>query len=388
MTKRRILLFQLTILVMGIAGAGRIRAADLLQTAEATFRNDNFEYEYKSAAVHLQDLWVVVGLRPRGQTEVPQQFHMWKVDSQGKSLNQINVSAISPSNHPQEKYSHLHDLVTLKDGKLALLAETGKETDLLIFDGNSGQLLTNRPLTLTGSSPYINKTFGSPDGTVTVVGRLGARPLLLKLQSSGKIASQVTVQDKEVEVFVDAVELTDRTFMLLGEHLSGTGQIITWIGHVTAGGDILYSSTFSGHDGSISCDADGHNCTVVYASAGTGGWNISIRTFAENRLSADQINLFSGIRTNSKFRLAMGADESVFVIGANAKNRLWMARINRSGKILTSLTFEEQATKWQRVWNYGLLTTAHDFIVPFTEFVVGNEMEQREIVKILWLRPS
>jgi len=50
MTKRRILLFQLTILVMGIAGAGRIRAADLLQTAEATFRNDNFEYEYKSAS--------------------------------------------------------------------------------------------------------------------------------------------------------------------------------------------------------------------------------------------------------------------------------------------------------------------------------------------------
>ena len=84
----------------------------------------------------------------------------------------------------------------------------------------------------------------------------------------------------------------------------------------------------------------------------------------------------------------MGADESVFVIGANAKNRLWMARINRSGKVLASLTFEEQATKWQRVWNYGLLTTSHDFIVPFTEFVVGNEMEQREIVKILWLRPS
>ena len=375
--------FATTLVVATMTGA----AEPFQVLSEGTFRSSDYEYEYKSSTLRQQDLWVVVGLRVRGQLSGSQQYQIWKLDSKGKKLAEVDLNALTPTGRPQDKYLRSYDIGTLKNGNIALLAETrASQVGCLVFDGSSAKPIVNRLIEPALFSPFISKVFPASDGDLMAIGRSGDRGLMLKLHPSGEIAERASIGNGDPTVLTDGWELADHTLALLGEHLDEAGQTTMWIGRTTLNGEVLYKDTFSGHDGTITYDSSSRLLTLIYASAGTSGWNMSLRTFMDSLSPAGQYSLLSGIRINTRFRVASIGNGSIFAVGASARNRLWMARINQRGEVLSSFTFEEPGVRWQRLWNYDLLSTPTELVIPFSELLVGDDLEQRQVLKILRLR--
>ena len=382
----RLLLLAIVLVTAGMATP--IVSSDTLQRlSEATFRSDDFEYEYGSSTLRQANMWVVVGLRARGQLGGPQQFQIWKLDPAGKKVAQIDFNAITPTGNSQEKYLRVYDLATLKNGDIGLLAgtESGK-IGFLVFNGDSAQLVTNRILEQPNANTFISKVFTADDGDLIAIGRSGIQPMILKLRPSGEQANLTLLADADLNVLTDGLELADHSFALLGEHLDDAGKINIWLGRVTLKGQVLNKTSFDGRDGTIIYDNTARNYMVTYLSAGTAAWNVSLRVFADDLTPAGQFSLQSGLKQSMRLGAVPVGDGSIFVVGASAKNQLWMAQVDKVGKIISSSTFEEPNARWQRLWNYDLLSTSAELVIPFTELVVGSEMEQRQVMKILRLR--
>lgn len=366
--------------------AGPPRMESLQPMSQAMFRSDRYEYEYKSGAVRLQDVWLVVGVRARGELGGPQQYQLWKVDAQGKKLREIDLGTTAPLNRSQTGEVRVHDLTGLKSGNLALLIEGNQEAALLLLEGETGQVMATRKVTAIPSGSFINKVLPALDGGMIALGRSGSRGFLLKLRSSGEPDAQAVLDDKDLMVLTDGLELPDHTLMLVGEHIDDTGKVSVWVGRVTAKGDILSKATFAGQGAAISCHGGSPGCAVIYSTRGADGWNISVRSFAENLTLAWQADLLSGIRLVPGLRAIVQADGGLFVAAGNANNRLWTAWLSKGGKIVSSSTFEEPAVQWQRLWNFDVLATPQEFVLPFTELLVGEDKEQRQVLKILRLQ--
>ena len=384
-------MIRLSLLAIVLVTAGMatpiVRSDALQQLSETTFRSDEYEYEYSSSTLGQQNIWVVVGLRARGQLGGPQQFQIWKLDPTGKKLAQIDFNAITPTGKSEDKYLRIYDLATLKNGNIGVLAGTvtGK-IGFLVVNSDSAQLVTNRILELPYANTFISKVFTADDGDLIAIGRSGPQPVILKLRPSGEQANLAFLAEDELNVFTDGLELADHTFALLGEHLDDAGKINIWLGRVTLKGEVLNKTGFVGRDGTIIYDSTARNYMVTYLSAGTAAWNVSLRTFTDDLTPVGQFSLQSGLKQSMRLGAVPVGDGRIFVVGATAKNQLWTAQVDRTGKIISSAIFEEPNARWQRLWNYDLLSTPAELVIPFTELLVGNEMEQRQVMKIIRLR--
>src|ERR1051325_1488336 len=229
----RLFLLAIVLVIAGIA-TPNVSSDTLQRLSETMFRSDDYEYEYSSSTLRQQNIWVVVGLRARGQLGGPQQFQIWKLDPAGKKLAQIDFNAITPTGNSQEKYFRVYDLATLKNGNIGLLAgnENGK-IGFLVFNGDSAQLVTNRILELPYANTFISKVFTADDGDLIAIGRSGIQPMILKLRPSGEQANLTLLADGDLNVLTDGLELPDHAFAFLGEHLDDTGKINIWLGRVT-----------------------------------------------------------------------------------------------------------------------------------------------------------
>jgi hypothetical protein len=321
----------LAFLLLAASSAGAITPANVPQVlsplSETMFRSDAYEYEYKSGVLRSQDLWAVVGVRARGQLGGPQQYQVWKLDAHGKKLRDVDLTGTSPINRSQSTPARVHELIPLKNGNMALLVETDRESALLVFDGESGQVVLNRPLSAISADIFINKVFPAADGGIIAVGRSGGSALLLKLSAGGEVETRVAIDDKELTVLSDGVELPDHTWLLLGEHLDDAGKVSVWLGKATAKGEVLSKTSFSGQGAAISCSGQERDCAVVYATPGSSDWSVSVRIFSETLALASQSDLMAGLKINPRFRIMARTDGSFFVVGGNAKNRLWMASV-------------------------------------------------------------
>lgn len=382
----RLLLLTIVLATAGMA-TPNVNSDTLQRLSETTFRSDDYEYEYSTSTLGQQNIWVVVGLRVRGQLGGPQRFQMWKLDLAGKKLAQIDFDAITPTGNSQEKYLRIYDLATLKNGNIGLLAGTQNgKIGFLVFDGDSAQLVTNRLVELPYANTFISKVFTADDGDLIALGRSGTQPMILKLRPSGEQASLKLLANDDLTVLTDGLELADHTFAFLGERLDDAGKINLWLGRVTLKGEVLNKTSFAGQEGTIVYDNTARNYIVTYVSPGTAAWNVSLRTFTDDLTPAGQFGLQSGLKQSMRLCAVPVGDGTIFVVGATAKNQLWTAQVDKTGKIISSSIFEEPNARWQRLWNYDLLSTSAELVIPFTELLVGNEMEQRQVMKILRLR--
>jgi hypothetical protein len=62
---------------------------------------------------------------------------------------------------------------------------------------------------------------------------------------------------------------------------------------------------------------------------------------------------------------------------------LWVGALSRDGALASSRIFEEPSVQWQRLWNFDLLPAQQEFVIPLTQLIVGNELDQRQVFKVL-----
>jgi hypothetical protein len=350
--------------------------------SDNTFRSDNQEYEYKSSVLRARDLWTVVGVRAHGQLAGPQQYHLWRIDVQGRKLRDIDLTAGSVLDRSQKTGSPSYGLITLNNGKLGLFVGAGGETIFVAIDPETGEAASPQTIKGLPSGSFISKVLQDTGGSVFLMGRSVSRGLLVKLDNRGEIQDSFSITDPDVTVLTDGVSLPDRTFVLLGEHLDDSGKTTLWLARVTEKGEVLQKTKFSGQGGSISC-VSASRCGIIYAVPGTDGWRVLVRATDETLATVWETEIQSGLRINPQWRVMAGANGRFLVAGGNAKQRLWVGALSKEGALMSSRVFEEPSAQWQRLWNFDLLPAEQELVIPFTELLVGKELDQRQVVKLL-----
>jgi hypothetical protein len=148
---------------------------------------------------------------------------------------------------------------------------------------------------------------------------------------------------------------------------------------------VLAKATFAGREGGITHSDRDHSIVVVLSTPTATAWDVSVRAFGENLGPLWKAQLFSGTKTMVPFRIVPAPSEGFLVAGATTKNVLWTAQIDRAGQVQWTREHPEENAVWQMVWNQGLAATSKEWVIPFTELVVGKEMEQRQVIRLLRL---
>jgi hypothetical protein len=369
-----------------------IAALPLLAGAQdfqsAAFRSDRYEYELKSAALREGNLWLAVGLRPKGNLGGAQQYQLWQLDPQRKKRMQVDLGSIAIEKQGGDACRKVYDLAITRSGDLAALveSESGKLA-LLVFSSSTNELIVNRAVRTSRRDLFFNKLRTTADGDLLAIGRTGDEAFLLKLRPNGEIAAETIVHDKELAIALDVVEIND-TYVLAGAHLKPTGESNLWIGRVNAKGDVLSRTVFAGRLGSLVYDDDTRKLAVIYEVVGTKGWNVFVRGLDEGLATTWESQLMTESPTMLPFQMAAIPGGGLLVAGSTSRRLLWFSRLAKGGeKQWTQEHFEPDAL-WQGVWNYQVLTSAQESVLAFTELLVGEEKEQRQIVKVLTLKPK
>ena len=351
-------------------------------SSDVTFRSDGQEYEYKSSIFRAHDLWTVVGIRERGQLAGPQQYHLWRIDSQGKKLRDIDLTTAPPLNRSQTTEIRTYGLVALNNGKLGFLVGAGGGTVFFSIDAATGEAISSRPVEGLPSGSFIAKVLQDTDGGIMLVGRSDNRGMLAKLKDSGELQASAFITDPDLTVLTDGISLPDHTFILLGEHLDDSNKTTTWLARVTDKGEVLAKTKFAGQGGAISCSS-ANRCGIVYAVPGTNDWKILVRAIDDSLATVWETEVQSGLKINSQWRLLATNNGTLLVAGGNAKHRLWVGSLSREGTLISSRIFEEPSAQWQRLWNFDLLPVQQEIVIPLTQLIVGKELDQRQVFKVL-----
>jgi hypothetical protein len=351
-------------------------------SSDTTFRSDSQEYEYKSSVLQAQDLWIVVGIRERGQLSGPQQYHLWRVNIQGKKLRDIDLTTVAPLNRSQASESRAYGLVALNNGKLGLFVGVSGGTVFFSIDADTREAVSSRQVKGLPSGSFVAKVLQDADGGIFLIGGSDSRGLLAKLNDSGELQASAFIVDPDLTVLIDGISLPDHTFILLGEHLDDSGKTTTWLAKVTEKGEVLAKTKFAGQGGALSCSSASH-CGIVYALPGAKDWRVLVRAMDNNLATVWETEVQSGLRITPQWRLVARNNGTLLVAGGNAKQRLWVGTLSKDGTIVSSKIFEEPSVQWQRLWNFDLLPAQQEFVIPLTELIVGKELDQRQVFKVL-----
>jgi len=372
--------------LLGTAGAARGETPHEQQpfsvSSDTTFRSDSEEYEYKSSVFRAQDLWTLVGIRPHGQLAGPQQYHLWRVDTQGKKLRDIDLTVAPPLNRSQTIESRVYGLVALNNGKLGLLVGSAAGTAFFSIDADTRETVSSQPVKGLPSGSFVAKVLQDANGGIILVGGSGGRGLLAKLNDSGELQASSFIADQDLTVLTDGISLPDHTFILLGEHLDDSGKTTTWLAKVSEKGEVLTKTKFAGQGGVISCSS-ASRCGIVYSVTGTTDWKAVVRAIDDSLAPVWETEIQSGLKINAPWRLLAMNNGTLLVAGGNAKHRLWVGALSREGALVSSRIFEEPSVQWQRLWNFDLLPSQHEFVIPLTQLIVGKELDQRQVFKVL-----
>lgn len=351
-------------------------------SSDATFRSDTEEYEYKSSVFRAQELWTLIGIRAHGELSGPQQYHLWRVDAQGKKLRDIDLTTTAPLNRYQTAESRAYGVVALNNGKLGLLVGAGGGTVFFSIDADTREAVSARPVKGLPADSFVSKVLQGVDGGMILIGRADTRGLLAKLNNSGELQSSSFITDPDLTVLTDGISLPDHTFILLGEHLDDSGKTTTWLARVTDKGEVLAKTKFAGQAGAISCSS-ASRCGIVYAVPGTNDWKILVRAIDDSLATVWETEVQSGLKINPQWRLLATNNGTLLVAGGNAKHRLWVGSLSREGTLISSRIFEEPSAQWQRLWNFDLLPVQQEVVIPLTQLIVGKELDQRQVIKVL-----
>ena len=163
-----------------------------------------------------------------------------------------------------------------------------------------------------------------------------------------------------------------------------------------AGKVVEADETFFGHKkGFPKKPGVGHKMAIVSLVERDGGKLKSVVIDSVSRPDVEKIvkanvhkesQLMTESPTMLPFQMAAIPGGGMLVAGSTSRRLLWFSRIAKGGEKQWAQEHFEPGALWQGVWNYQVLASAQESVVVFTELVVGEEKEQRQIVKVLTLK--
>lgn len=364
---------------------------------EKHFADDHLEYEYKMASLSgSNEIWLVVGTRPKGKLGGLQSLFLWKIDkTTGKKISEFNgkIFAKNKKDKKDKKdkdktgditYTKIHALTVMQDGDIFLVLEySDHHVSLIKISKKDGTPLFVKQIEESNHSMMITKIIPVKDHHYLFIGRNAGMPLLMKLDNSGNIIWKKTVVDADISLFMDGLSFENGGYALLGSQLSSPEKTNVWIGKFDADGNLLGEIEFPGRFGSIAGDEAG-GLVVVSDQRDSGGWDILVRKFDMKLEQSWEVKILSEVNTLAPFRISGLPDGSFILTGTN-ESMLWVSRIKATGEIIWDHIHRDRSAQWEKLWNFDLASSDSEIIIPYTMLTVDSKGEQRQVVKIIKL---
>lgn len=339
---------------------------------ERTYRSGTSEYELRFVAPAGDGLWLVVGVRPKGQLGGDQQQQLWHIDAKGERTSTTNLDQTT-----------VYGVAALPNGNAAIIGHGDPSGLTYVVADTSGQLVSKRTVATQRSDVHVTQVRAS-NGNVIATGRFRTPGWILKLRPSGDVVDDVVIND--VSIVEDAFETPDG-YVALGSSIKGAVTTI-WIGRVNAKGEAGATATFTGVNPALAPDGRRGGSLLVYQTNAQQGRNVVLQSLSDGLASVSSSTWPETVRgmTIGPYRAEPIGDADFVVVGESPTTLPLVRRVSRSGQLVWSYEYRDPAATATRMWNASLARWNRDYLAAFTVTVVeplGDTYEQRQIVKLM-----
>jgi hypothetical protein len=349
---------------------------------QLTLRSATSEYELKAAAPAGDGLWLVIGVRPRGELGGPQVTQMLRLNARGETERTIDLASLIAGDAALSEPPKFVALASLPTGEaLVLLGAPGKLVFVRVNPNGTAALA--RSTTLANPNSLVT-AMRRIDGGVIAIGRSGSSGWILKLSATGDVVSDVTIADPGVQVLNDAIPLTSG-YLVAGSS-SRDGRKI-WLGRIDASGAVVKSQSLPGTTPSLVSDVQAGRFVLTYVAEGLAP-SATVQRFSDALVLEPQPLAAQIVRSSRPFDVQPVASGQLLIVGEGTTNLPTLCRANRDGAIVWTFQYRAADAMATRLWNAQLEPWGGDVIAALTLTVVepkGDTFEQRQVIRLIRL---
>jgi len=339
---------------------------------ERTYRSGTSEYELRFTAPAGDALWIVVGVRPKGQLGGDQQQQLWHLDAKGERTSTTDL-----------EQKTVYGVAALPNGSAAVVADGDRGGITYVVADASGQLVSKRAVATHRSDVHVTSVRAA-NGNVIATGRFRLPGWILKLRPSGDVIDDLVIAD--VSIVEDAFETPDG-YVAVGSSVKGAAAAV-WVGRLNTKGEVGATATFTGVKPRLGVDGRRAGYVLVYETNAQQGRNIVVQRLSDALASESSTTWPETMRgmTFGPYGIEPIGDADVLIAAESPATLPWLRRVNRSGQPVWSYEYRDPAAAATRMWNASLARWNRDYLAAFTVTVVepiGDTYEQRQIVKLI-----
>lgn len=352
--------------------------------------DEEFEYVIGASSPIDNSIWIVIGIRAKGELGGPQQFKLWNLGDTGDKLKEVNLSALI-----RER---------------ANIGQIAKISSILVSHDNSVFLAINSVVgetyivRLTNKGEFIGSTALSRGGTALVsqLSRYGTRIQWIGRKSGRGVGSTINKQGNNLislQSSKEAVSLLTHTSLNSGGEALNVEKIRQVIAGQTNSGTwiALYKANLLEHERLIKgklTDLIRLESGKIYAlltTVETGNQTTGyVRSFGKNlQLDLGQSDAVKGevfVGDSTKFLHVNG--EQTFLVIANGK-QFQIRSVPMKGKsksLMRTIKLSEtpEDILMERIWNFGVIRSKnYSYIIYSAIRVYKKSMQQRQEIGIV-----
>jgi hypothetical protein len=350
---------------------------------EQVIQTDRFEYQYLNATLVREDdsVWVLYGLTPKGSLASPQSFQLAHLDGSGKSVGRFDLDTILKGSAAGRRYAGVLGLAPLGADSFALVVPTvGNGASLFDLDNKTARPLSEQKIH-PESDLYLTKVVPSEDGSLLLLGHVGDGGWLAKVDASGKLAWERNLGPDGVAVLLDGVRNDDESFLLLGSPKGGTAPS-SWVGKVTARGDLVLKNLLPRDARRIAGSADG-SAILVGDRLGAQGREVWAMGLTPSLTESWNTAILSGVKSVAPFTVAAISGGGWVVFGPGKDYLPSISRVGRGGQLLWTYTHQISPKVVPIMERGEVLSAGQEIFALFTLASLNEAGEQRETVRVL-----
>jgi hypothetical protein len=242
----------------------------------------------------------------------------------------------------------------------------------------SSRIMPQRAVSFGDRSPTVRRVSATRNG-IAVLGHFAARPMVVEIDTEGKLVSDLAFGKEEMSV-INAIFEADGSVVVAGEKGVLPASTAS-VSRVSRRGEVLARAAFVGRPIDIARGNDGAYLLLVERSNGEGS-EILMIGLASNLTESWTRPVAARQRLGPTFRVA-AVPSGGFIVAGTKDRGLWISRVTSDGAEVWTEAHDPMKTEDMEMTSQVEMASAKDtFLVAYTAFVVSGR-EQHQVVRTI-----
>lgn len=356
-----------------------------MRTAKSTIELAGMNTEVRSVALGARrsGLFLLLASRPDGQGVSESRLSIVSSDEAGRIVS-APVLPTDPSTNASASPDPLllvstNHLATDASGRPYLLTMALNGTMKLHRLSSQGQSVQVFDVALDLPAMAIRRFEAVADQGFLIVGSTGSMPVLIRLDTAGRVSSRVVVAD-EGAAAVAAHVSSSGDFIALVESANYVDPRF-WVGRVKPDGSIAGRTAMAGKPLDLDVAPDGR-VVVLVEQAGVAHRDVVAKGFDREFVQQWSRTVVANQASTTGFRVSALRKGGYFLAGKRDRG-LWLSRIDAGGvEMWSSWTDPRQLADLEMTVDVDLASRGDEFAVAYTALVV-RDRKQFGVVRTL-----